>query len=364
MSLLFFVFVDMRSLALVFFGVLFFLSGTVTVSAQSTAGIELKPSTIERAANPGEVIDEVFSLTNFSDVTQTYYLVTRDISGVGDDDGVPIFADAGAEVTGYELSTWVSYAADPIELKPKESREVPIKITVPGNASPGSHFGGVFVTVEPPKLRQIGAGVAYEVGALVSIRIAGDVLESGRIREFSTTKLLYGSADVGFLARVENPGNVLIRPHGLLEINNMFGKRVGFIKVNESLAGVFPGTTRSFNVTWQDEGLAFGRYQAIIGLLYGEEGGQSTVSATVSFWVLPVKILVPVLGALSLIILVTYLSVKIYIRRALDGLTTSQGRRVVARNRKSSSISRLMVIAVTLLVTTTLFLIGLLVLFA
>lgn len=354
----------MRSLVSLFFLFALFSIGVPPVSAQSTAGVELKPAVIERGANPGDIIEEVFTLSNLSNSEQIYYLVSKDISGVEDEDGVPIFSDTGAEVTGYELSTWISYATEPIVLGPRESKQIPVKISVPPTASPGSHFGGIFMTVEPPKLRQIGAGVAYEVGALVSIRIAGDAIESARIREFSTEKLLHSKADAKFLVRVENPGNVLIRPHGLLEINNMFGKRVGFLKVNESLAGVFPGTTRPFTITWQDDALAFGRYQAIIGLLYGEEGGQSTVSATVSFWVLPIKILLPVFGVLSLVILVTYLSVKIYIRRTLDGLTTSQGRRVVARNRKSSSISRLMVIAVTLLITTTVFLIGLLILFA
>lgn len=353
----------MRSRVLLFFVLGLFFVFLTPVYAQKTAGIELKPSTIEEGADPGQVLDRTISLTNLSDSEQTYYLVSKDISGV-ENEGTPIFADAGAEVTGFELSTWISYATESIKLAPKASVDVPIKITVPKNASPGSHFGGIFVTVQSPKLRESGAGIAYEVGSLISIRIAGDVLESARIREFSTEKLLNSSADVKFLARVENPGNVLIRPRGLLEINNMFGKRVGFLPVNDSRAGVFPGTTRPFQVTWHDEGLAFGRYQAILGLVYGETGRQSTVSATVSFWVLPIKILIPVFGILSLVILVVYLGVKLYIRRTLDQLSTSQGRRTTVKRRKDTGISRLMVVAVTLLVTTILFLVALLLLFA
>ena len=354
----------MRRLAPLFFVVFLvtFLGSISSVYAQSAAGVELKPSTIERSANPGQVISETLSLTNFSDTEQTYYLLTKDVSGVGDE-GVPVFADAGAEVTGYELSTWINYSPEPIVLKPRSSKDIPVKISVPASATPGSHFGGIFVTVQPPKLRQNGAGVAYQVGALVSIRIAGDAIESARIREFSTEKLVYGSVDVKFLARVENPGNVLLRPHGPLEINNMFGKRVGFLTVNDSKAGVFPGNTRAFNITWQSDNLAFGRYQAILGLLYGEQGRQSTVSATVSFWVLPMKVILPVIGVLSLAILVVYLGIKVYIRRTLDELTTTKGRRTV-RQRKDSGISRLVVVAATLLMVTVVFLIGILVFFA
>lgn len=354
----------MRSRAL-FFLCLFFMAcgATSAVHAQSSAGVELKPSSFERAAEPGKVMNETLTLTNLSTTEQTYYLVTRDVSGVGDE-GRPIFAEAGAEITGYELSSWVSYPQEPLTLAPRASVDVPIRLAIPDTATPGSHFGGVFVTVQPPRLRESGAGVAYEVGSLISIRIAGDALEDARIREFSTKKLLNGSANIDFLLRVENPGKVLIQPRGPLEIYNMLGKRIAFLTVNDSLAGVFPGQTRQFDINWKGEGFSFGRYQAVLGLGYGEKGKQSSVSGTVSFWILPVKIIVPVFGVLTLIILVVYVSIKLYVRRALDELSTTQGRRTVVRRRKDSSISRLMVIAVTLLISTALFLIGLLLLFA
>lgn len=331
--------------------------------AQSAAGVELKPSTIEDKADPGTVLQKELSVTNKSNSTQTYYLIAKDISGVGDS-GMPIFADPGAEVTGFELSTWLLYPIEPITLSPGTSIQVPVTITVPGDATPGSHFGGLFVSVEPPRLRESGAGVGYEVGAIVSIRISGDVIESARIREFSTDKLLYSSPDVKFLARIENPGNVLVRPRGPLSISNMFGKQVALLTVNDTLGGVFPGTTRPYEISWSGEGLGFGRYQAVLGLSYGEDDARGSISGTVSFWVLPTKVILPILGVLSLLILVIYLGVKLYIRRALDELSTTSGRRVVARRRKDSGLSRLMMVAVTLLVATTLFLIGLLVFFA
>lgn len=354
----------MYSRVILFFVIFSFCFGFFhTVHAQSSAGVELKPSTIERNAEPGQIIEEIFSLKNSSDSEQTYYLLSKDISGVKED-GVPIFADPGAEVTGFELSTWVTFQAEPIILSPKASVSIPIKISIPQDATPGSHFGGVFVSMEPPRLRESGASVGYEVGSLISIRIAGDALESARIREFSTQKVIHSSPDVTFSIRVENPGNVLVRPRGPLQIRNMLGKDVGLLTVNDSQAGVFPGTTRPFTVRWQEDGLAFGRYQATVGLLYGEKGGQTTVSATVSFWILPIKIIVPALGVLSLVLLLAYMGVRLYIRRALDEASSTQGRRVIVRRRKDTHISRFMVVFVTLLITTTVFLIGLLLLFA
>ena len=344
---------------------LFFFVPITFIYAQGTAGVRIQPSIIEESSEPGEVIDTNLTFTNLSDTEQTYYFLRKDITGISGNN-VPVFAEEGAEITGFELSEWLTIPEEPLTLPAGGEASIPLRITIPDDASPGSHFGGVFVSVQPPRLREIGAAVGYDVGAIVSIRIAGDVIESARIREFSTDRLIYSKPEVLFTARIQNPGNVLLRPRGPLEINNMFGKRVGILTVNDSLAGVFPGTTRSFEIEWLEEGIGFGRYQAVVGLLYGEAGRQSTVSATVSFWILPAQIILPILGGLAFIILVGYIAVRLYIRRTISEISTTRGTRRVAtrRRRKEAAISRLAVTAVGLLAATALFFIALLLLFA
>lgn len=333
--------------------------------AQSAAGVRLQPSLVEESVEPGATLERSFTITNLSDAEQVYYFQKRDISGVGDG-GSPIFAEEGAPPTGFELSTWVTLPEETVTLQSNQATTFSIRIDVPEDASPGSHFGGIFVSVDAPRLRQTGAAVGYDVGAIISLRIAGDVVEGARMREFSTDRLIYSRPNVEFLARVENPGNVLIRPRGPLEVFNMFGKRVGILTINDSLAGVFPGTTRDFDITWQEDGLGFGRYQAVVGMVYGEAGRQSTVSGTVSFWILPAQVILPILGGLAFIVLVAYISIRLYIRRTLQHIEVKGDRRRVVsrRRRKGAGISQLAVVAVTLLASTALFLIFLLILFA
>jgi hypothetical protein len=220
----------------------------------------------------------------------------------------------------------------------------------------------VFASVEPPRLRQTGAAVGYEVGSIISIRVNGDVIENARIRSFATDKLVYGSPNVIFTTRVENPGTVLIRPRGPLEIYNMFGKRVDLLTVNDSKGGVFPRTTRAYETVWKSEDLMIGRYQGVVALIYGEEGRETTVSAAVSFWILPANIIVPIVGILAFIVVAVYFGVRLHIKRTLDqyqGRTT----RTVYR-RSDRGITRLTMVAFGMLAAVTLFLIGLLVLFA
>ena len=329
----------------------------------SVAGIGISPAKFEpdHIVALGEVLTQPIEITNLSGVEQTYYLYLRDITSVKDG-GVPVFAQDGHEKTGYELTTWLKLDIEEIRLKPGEHKPVVVTISVPNNATPGSHFGGVFVSMVPPRLRSTGASVGYEVANIISIRVAGDVVENAQIRSFATGNYIYGKAVVDFDARVENKGSILLSPFGPLEIYNMFGKRVAMITINDTKAGIFPHSGRNFNITWTSDNGGFGRYEAVVSMVYGEQGRQSTISSTTSFWILPLNILLPAVGALFFLLITAYISIKLYIRKSLRA--ASQGTRRIVRSRKQSGVSALLLVMVVMLGVTALFLIILLALFA
>lgn len=346
-------------LALLFF--LFSLPLTAFGQRADSAGIGLRPAWFEEPAEPSETKTYSVQVSNLSNNRQTYYLFTRDIVSVTGD-GTPVFADEDQEKTGFELTGWVSLDKTEVTLDAGSTESVEVTIEVPENATPGSHFGAVFVTLTPPRMRSSGAAVGYEVAHVISLRVAGEAVENAQIRSFSTDNYIHSEPVVDFRARVENKGTVLVRPTGPLEIYNMFGNRVAMVTFNESKAGIFPFTTREFSMRWEDEGPAFGRYQAVLSMLYGEQGRQSTISSTLSFWVLPMNIIGPALGVLALLLLGSYIAVRVYIRRAVA--TASGNRRLVRRRRGSNGVPVLLTVAVVMLGVTALFLIILLALFA
>ena len=326
------------------------------------AGIKLVPATIERLASPGETIKETVTITNESSEEKQFFLFTKNIKGV-ENGGVPVFADDNLEPTGYEMTEWVKLDFDSIDMEPHEVRSFPVVITVPENASPGSHFGGLFVSVEPPRLREIGAGVGYQVASIFSIRIKGDIIDEARIRSFSTNKLFYGSKNVHFVARVENQGNILIRPRGPLTIQSMFGGDPDLLIVNDSQAGVFPGTVRDLEFDWKKEGLGFGRYEAVLALSYDGENGQKTINASLYFWVFPAKVIIPIMIAFLAVLIGGWLATRLYINRAIT--RASGSRRIApARYRRQVGISRFAFVFVMLMGVIVLFLIMLLIFFA
>lgn len=348
-----------RVIILSFCLISFFYSSTDVFAQQ--AGVRIKPATIEETLDPNTTKNYTVNVENLTNAEQTYYLFTRNIKGVVDG-GRPIFAEDNTERTGYELSDWISLPTTEITVPAGGSMPINFTIAVPEVATPGSHFGGVFISVDPPKLENSGAAVGYQVANIISIRVSGDAVEMADIREFSTSRFMYGSQNVDFTVRIENSGNVLVRPSGPLEVYNMLGNQVGTLTFNENQNAVFPNDTREFsNIIWQGDSVGFGRYEAIVSPVYGDLGAKKTMSSTVTFWILPWNIIGPALTVLAVLLLIVVVFVRLYVKRSLAHL--SQGRRLVRQQRRGGSSAAMLVLVVSLTVTA-IFLIILLALFA
>lgn len=329
--------------------------------AQGSAGVGISPAVIEDKLDPGEIRQYTFTVTNLNSTEQIFYLSTRDIVGVREG-GEPIFAELGQERTGFELSEWITLSRNEVTIPGNGSEEIAFVMSVPETASPGSHFGAVIVSVEPPEIVDSGAAIGYEVANIVTIRISGEVNEHASVRQFATEKYFHGDGAVNFDVRIENEGNTLIRPQGSIIITNMLGSRVAELKFNESAAGVFPFTTRDFRLDWQSASPGFGQYEAVFTATYGEEGAMKSLDARATFWIIPLNILLPALGVLLLLFGLVYVAIRLYVRRTVAVLTAGSSRRIV-RQRNPNSFPLLLLI-VSLLAVTALLLIILLALFA
>ncbi|MFA5831575.1 MAG: hypothetical protein WC878_07145 [Candidatus Paceibacterota bacterium] len=304
--------------SLLFFG-FFFSAGPIF--AQQTASVKIQPGIIEKKADPGKEYPEVLRATNTGTVAQTYTVIVENIDSI-DASGRPVFATK-QETTGFEMSSWVKISNPIVTVGPKETVDIPFIVSVPKDATPGGHFGTIFLSTDGKKPENIGATVGYQVGALLSYQISGDVIEIAEIREFTSDKTMYGDTKVVFNVKVKNTGNSLARPRGMIEILDMFGKNVTTVKLNDSGAAVFPKSEREFTVTWQDDKMHLGKYTAIASMTYGFDV-RHTMFSQIGFYIMPMNVVTPVLGFLFLVALVLYISVKLYIRKKMKeyGITS------------------------------------------
>ena len=332
-----------------------------TAQAQGQAGVSISPALIEESHDPGVKKEYSVTVKNLNDYEQKFYISTRDITDVKDG-GTPVFANNNLEKTGMELANWISLGVTEITLPAGVSERVNFTMQIPADATPGSHFGSVFISVDAPEIAQSGAAIGYQVANIISIRVSGEANEGANIRQFSTEKFFHGSKNVNFEARIENTGNVLVRPTGPVEIFNMLGKKVDTVIFNESQGAVFPGKVREYNFSWQGDGAGFGRYEVVMSPVYGETGARKTMSSTASFWILPLNIILPALGALAFILLLSFIFVRLYIKRTLAHLAHGQTR--IVRRRKNKGVSATLLLVVVMLTVTAVFMIIMLVLFA
>lgn len=332
------------------------LTAPLSALAQSKVSFNLSPTTIEDKVEPGSVHSYSMRVENRGDQGTTLYPVARNISTIGQDHQ-PVYLE-GADANATELASWITYDETILDVPAGKGAVLHFTVKFPDNAHPGSHLAGLFLTQKPPNDLKEGSAVGFDIGAILHFQMKGDIIEDTRMRAFRTDKLIYGSANVVFSVEAENKGNTLSRPQGLIDITDMFGKKVESLPVNETAYVIAPNTTGKYEIPWKPEGFAIGHYEAVVALLVPlVNGGNQTISSVTSFWILPMNVIGPVIGGLLTFILVLYVLIRLYVKRQLAGVVGSRGGGAA---RSARGISRLAAVAIGLLFA---IIVGLLILF-
>lgn len=287
--------------------------------ANEALSVTVTPPLIQLTIGRGESWASSLKVVNTNSYEVTYYAQVMDFSADGEGGAAsltPIIGGAPA------LASWVSVPTEPVTVAPGTSAEVPFTVTIPGDASPGGHYAAILVGTQPPHVASGGASVAVStlVSSLLFVRIEGEVIERGRVREFRTGREFYQTSEADFFLRFENTGNTHLLPRGLITIYNMWGKERGVLAINESssFGNVLPQSIRRFEFAWKgDASLSdIGRHSAVATLSFGD-GGKQSVSATTYFWVVPVVPVASVLGSVLFFMFALVWFIRRYIRRAL-----------------------------------------------
>jgi hypothetical protein len=307
-----------------------------TQAASNQVTISITPSITEELVKPGDVISRKVNLTNKSDQEITFYVYLKDFKAAADDESGKAELIVPGSEPGNFISSWISVSSEGITLAPGQSQEVPYTINVPANVGPGGYYGAIVFGTQAPKAKPgeadkgASVGVAGQAASLVLLQIAGIANEQAEVREFKTDKDFYSTPfKVNFYTKIQNLGNVHLKPRGEIVITDMFNKKVTTLTVNDIGGNILPASTRMFSNIWQDN-FAFGRYQAALSLSYGtpaDLGGEGMKSLTMYwyFWILPVKFLI-YLG-ISLLILAAIFTIflRYYRRMAISSAMKKMG---------------------------------------
>lgn len=300
---------------------LFFIFPSISMAEGMT--ISITPPLIKNNINPGTVWKSAVKVVNNNPEEIKVYMQVSDFESGGGEGTVKFLPENNdPEAEKYLLSKWINIESGPITIGGFKSEEIPFIIDVPDDAAPGGYYAAIMVGTKPEERMVEGSSISVGtmLASLILLNINGDVIEKGRIREFSTDKSFYSIPDVNFKVVFENMGNVHVQPQGEVRIFNLLNKDVGSISINHNteFGNVLPGGTREWSYNWKGEEsfLNMGRYKAELILGYGQEARQ-TENIYLYFWVLDFKMIAIIVVPFILFFAIVIIFVKISIRRAI-----------------------------------------------
>lgn len=276
-----------------------------TPPAQPGSGqaLEIAPPVINLTANPGQTIRTQISLRDVSSGKLLVRSQVNDFVAAGED-GTPKILLEEDEESPYSLKSWIAPLPE-LTLEPRQIRNLPVVINVPANAAPGGYYGVVRFTATPPELEGTGVSLSTSLGSLILVRVNGAANQKLEIAEFLVADKngkagsLFQSAPLQFIERIRNTGNIHEQPAGQVTITDMFGKKVAAVNVNLPPRNILPGSVRKFEQPLDKAVIGnkqlFGKYTAELKLTYANN---QSVSSSVSFWVIPYKLIAIILVAL------------------------------------------------------------------
>lgn len=310
-------------LAAVFLSQSAFLIQKTNAQASGQA-LEISPPVITLSADPGQTVTARVLVRNISSTDLVVRGDANDFVAAGED-GTPKVLLEDSESTPYSMKDWVSMPGR-MTLVPKEIKTMNVSIRVPADASPGGHYGVIRFTGTPPNLEGQGVSLSASLGSLVLLSVSGNITENLSVEEFSVNKggksgSFFESLPLQLVQRIKNDGNIHQRSGGAVTISNIFNKNVATFPYNPGARYILPGSTRKFSQTL-DKSLVentrfFGRYTAKLTVIYGE-GNKKSATSTITFWVIPWKLIATIIAGLVVGFFVIRFAVTRYNRHIIN----------------------------------------------
>ncbi len=258
---------------------------------------------------PGGTVTDSVTVTNFTDQPVVFRLYASDgvITADGQFDLLPSAEDPK------DIGSWITVSESEITVPGSSSASVPFTLTVPENATPGDHPGGIVAALTRGGAGDNQVNVENRVGARVHLRVGGELkpvlsVSNVQVDYYGTWNPLEpGSADVTY--DLENTGNVRLGSDQRIGMQGLFGIPLTE-KTAPRVAELLPGS--SIRVTERVDGIwpLFRARAAVSGAPFAV--GNDLVDATMtvepdrgSAWAMPWSILL----AVALIVTLVYLFV-------------------------------------------------------
>jgi hypothetical protein len=264
-------------------------------------------------------------------------------------------------------SGWIHLSPSTFTAEPNVWSKVAATIDLPKGASLGYYYAIIFQPVTPNQVAAPKTAIVKGSNAILMLIDTNSANESRQvsIANFSVSKRLYEYLPASFSVTIHNTGNIYLAPAGDIFISKHSNgaDTIDSIPINSGGGNVLPDSNRVFKATWNDgfpvfepevkngltvldkqdnpvehlqwnfsktNKLRFGKYYAQLALEYNNGTHEVLLNSTVSFWVIPWKLLLVAIVIL-LIVLFGLWSLGRSIYRKIRGIPKKSKRRKAAK---------------------------------
>jgi hypothetical protein len=282
--------------------------------------LQISPLPIEMNAKPGTSTGAELRVRNVG--TKTEKLQVRLLAVSEDNNGqVHLTNPKNSD----EWVKWVSFDRPVFDAPSNQWQTIKMKIDVPKSAAFGYYFAVEYlrasdVAPQPGKAVAHGAVATF---ILLNAESKGAMREA-KIESLTADKKSYEFLPADFTVKVKSTGNVHVAPYGNIFIAKG-DKQVASIDINSDRGNVLPKGSRFFAASWTDgfpvyqtkksadgqtladkngqpqkslkwdfsqaNRLRFGHYTAHLVMIYDNGQRDVPMEATVSFWVIPWRVI-------------------------------------------------------------------------
>ncbi|MFD6567137.1 WxL protein peptidoglycan domain-containing protein [Micromonospora profundi] len=229
------------------------------------------------------------------------------------------------------IGAWAHTGTDSVVIQPGKTAQVPFRISVPGNATPGDYVGGVLTALTQANQAE-GINVDRRLGIRIKLRVGGELTPNLAIEDFHVrydgTLNPFGTGDATVSYRIHNTGNAALSGQQDVSVSGPFGMLR--VRADEIAAPpeLLPG--ESWDVTVPLHGVApavrLASTATLTPLLTDASGSTTSlkpVRATAHGWAVPWMLTLAVIALIAVLV-----GALLYRRRSRSQRRTREDARV------------------------------------
>ncbi|ACU69403.1 protein of unknown function DUF916 cell surface putative [Catenulispora acidiphila DSM 44928] len=176
-------------------------------------------------ATPGAKKTDYVAVSNYSTSPLTLRIYATDAYNTADGG----FTVLPLATKPRDVGLWVSFPTTGVTLAAKSSKILPFTLTVPADAKPGDHVGGIMLSLTTQAADAKGGQIAVEsrVGTRLQVRVPGTLKAQLTVSHISTSYHAssnpFGGGTMTVSYTVANTGNVRLSGTQKVHVTSLFG---------------------------------------------------------------------------------------------------------------------------------------------